>query len=473
MPASETRQLIVLGAGPGGYAAAFTAADLGLKVTLIDREALPGGVCLYRGCIPAKALLHVAKMIGDAARAGEWGVEFAKPRIDLDKMRAWKDGIIAKLTQGLGLLTKQKKIEYIQGEATFLDSNRIRANRKNGSTDEISFERCILASGARSAWLHSIPRDSRLVMDSEGSLDLENVPPRMLVVGGGYIGLEQADAYAGLGSRVSVVEALPQIMSWGDPELVAILHKRLEKRFESIQVNTRVAEVREQQGGMWVRFEGPDGQSTEATYDKLLVAVGRRPNSDNIGLENTKVEVDVKGSVQIDRQCRTSDPSLLAIGDVTPGPQLAHKANHQGIAAAEVAAGREAAFEPRTVPFVEYTDPELAECGLSEQQARSQGIPHKIVRFPWQASGRAATLGDNMGLTKLVVDPQSERILGVGVVGVNAGDLISEATLAIEMGATTVDVAMTIHPHPTLSETIMEAAARSLHRSIHIGPPRE
>jgi len=472
MAGSETRQLVVFGAGPGGYAAAFTAADLGLKVTLIDKEPNPGGVCLYRGCIPSKALLHVAKVIADADRAREWGVEFDKPRIDIDKVRAWKNSVIAKMTKGLGMLGKQKKIEYIQGQGAFVNSNTIRVDRKDGPTEEISFERCVLASGARSAWLPSIPRDSRYVMDSEGSLDLQSIPGNMLVVGAGYIGLEQADAYAGLGAKVSVVEALPQIMPWGDPELVSILQKRLEKRFEAIMVKTKVVEAREQDGGMWVRLEGPDGQTKEATYDKLLVAVGRQPNSDNIALENTDVQLDAKGSVKIDKQCRTNDPSLLAIGDVTPGPQLAHKANHQGIVAAEVAAGRDAIFEPRVIPFVEYTDPELAECGLSEEQAKAQGIPYKVSRFPWQASGRATTLGESAGLTKFIIDPESERVLGVGIIGTNAGELISEAALAVEMGATTTDVAMTIHPHPTLSETVMEAAARSLNRSIHIGPSR-
>ena len=374
------------------------------------------------------------------------------------------------MTEGLGMLSKQKKIEYIQGQAAFVDSNTIRVERKDGPTEDVSFEKGIIATGARSAWLPSIPRDSRYVMDSEGSLDLQSVPETMLVVGGGYIGLEQADAYAGLGSRVSVVEALPQIMSWGDPELVAILRKQLEKRFEAIMVKTKVVEAREQDGGMWVRLEGEGSEKKEATYDKLLVAVGRTPNSDNVGLENTKVQLDGKGFVKVDKQCRTNDPSLFAIGDVTPGPQLAHKANHQGIVAAEVAAGREAAFEPRAIPFVEYTDPELAECGLSEEQAKAQGIPYKVARFPWQASGRATTLGENTGMTKFIIDPDSERVLGVGIVGPNAGELISEAALAVEMGATTTDIAMTIHPHPTLSETIMEAAARSLGRSIHIGP---
>lgn len=466
------RQLVVFGAGPGGYAAAFTAADLGLKVTLIDRQPNPGGVCLYRGCIPSKALLHVAKVIADAEHAREWGVEFDKPKIDIDKVRSWKDGIIAKLTGGLGMLGKQKKIEYIQGQAVFVNSNTVRVDRKDGPTEEIPFERGIIASGARSAWLPSIPRESRFVMDSEGALDLESVPGRMLVVGGGYIGLEQADAYTALGSKVSVVEALPQIMPWGDPELVGILHKRLRKRFEAILVKTRVVEAEEREGGMWVRLESENGEKQEATYDKLLVAVGRLPNSNDIGLENTKVQLDDKGYVKVDAQCRTDDPALLAIGDVTPGPQLAHKANHQGMVAAEIAAGRDTAFEPRVIPFVEYTDPELAECGLSEEQAKAQGISYKVAKFPWQASGRALTLGENTGLTKVLFDPDSQRVLGVGIIGTNAGDLISEAAVAVEMGATTMDLAMTIHPHPTLSETVMEAAARSLNRSIHIGPSR-
>jgi len=472
MASNETRQLVVFGAGPGGYAAAFTAADLGLKVTLIDREPNPGGVCLYRGCIPSKALLHVAKVIADARHAREWGIELGEPKIDIDKVRSWKNSVIAKLTKGLGMLAKQKKIEYIRGEAAFVNSHTIRVERKDGPTQEIPFERCILASGAHSASLPSVPQDSPYVMDSEGALDLESVPRTLLVIGGGYIGLEQGDAYAGLGSKVSVVEALPQIMSWGDAELVAILHKRLEKRFETIMVKTKVVEVRPRDGGMWVRFEGENMDKKEATYDKVLVAVGRQPNSKGIGLENTQVQLNERGFAPVDKQCRTSDPAILAIGDVTPGPQLAHKATHQGIVAAEVAAGRDAAFEPRVIPFVEYTDPELAECGLNEEQAKAQGIPYQVARFPWQASGRATTLGESTGLTKLLIDPDSERVLGIGIVGTNAGDLISEAALAIEMGATTTDIAMTIHPHPTLSETVMEAAARSLNRSIHIGPSR-
>ncbi len=465
----DRRQLVIVGAGPGGYAAAFTAAQLGLKVTLIDREVNPGGVCLYRGCIPSKALLHVAKVIGEAERAADWGLRFRKPTIDIGKMRSWKNGVVDKLTKGLGLLSKQWKIEYLQGEATLVDSHTVRVKKKRAGTEEISFEQGIIATGSSSAWLPVLPKGSPRVMDSEGALALESVPKSMLVIGAGYIGLEQGDIYSRLGSRVSVVEIMPQLMPGMDPDLVAILRKQIEKRFESIMLKTKVVEAKEQRNGVRVRFEGEGADKKEAIYEKVLVAVGRKPNSTGSGLENTKVQLDEKGNVKVDVHCRTDDPALFAVGDVTAGLQLAHKGNHQGIVAAEVAAGREAAFEPRAIPFVEYTDPELAGCGLSEEQAKERNIPYKVARFPWQASGRALTLGENAGLTKVILDPDSGRILGVGIVGSGAGELIPEAVLAMEMGATAQDVAMTIHPHPTLSETFMEAAARFLHRSIHIG----
>ncbi len=473
MAGGDRRQLLIVGAGPGGYAAAFAAAQLGLKVTLIDREVNPGGVCLYRGCIPSKALLHVAKVIGDTERAGDWGLTFRKPAIDMDKMRSWKDGVVDKLTKGLGLLCKYWKIEYLQGEATFVDSHTVRVKKKRAGTQEVSFEQGIIATGSSSAWLPVIPKNSPCVMDSEGALALESVPKSLLVVGAGYIGLEQADIYSRLGSKVSIVEIMPQLMPGMDPELVTILRKQIEKRFESIMLKTKVVEAKEQRNGLRVRFEGEGAEKNEATYEKVLVAVGRTPNSVGSGLENTKVQLDEKGNIKVDAHCRTDDPALLAVGDVTAGLQLAHKANHQGIVAAEVAAGRDAAFEPRAIPFVEYTDPELAGCGLSEEQAKERNISYKVARFPWQASGRALTLGESAGLTKLILDPDSGRILGVGIVGSDAGELIPEATLAIEMGATALDIALTIHPHPTLSETFMEAAARSLGRSIHIGPARE
>ena len=472
MAANDTRQLVVFGAGPGGYAAAFAAAELGLQVTLIDREPNPGGVCLYRGCIPSKALLHVAKVIADSDRANEWGVKFTKPKIDVDKVRAWKNDVVTKLTKGLGFLAKQRKVEYIQGEGTLLDSNRIRVKKKRGGTEEIAFEKAIIATGSSPTSLPTIPEKSKFMMYSDQSLEVESIPKSLLVIGGGYIGLEQAYVYARFGSRVTVVEMMPQLMPGGDPELVGMLQKELSKSFESILLGTKVVDAKEQKNGLKVRFEGENVEKEEVTYEKVLVAVGRRPNSKGVGLENTKVQIDEKGYIQVDDHCRTDDPSLLAIGDVTPGLQLAHKANHQGMVAAEVAAGREAAFDPRAIPFVEYTDPELAECGLNEPTAKAQGIPYKVAKFPWQASGRAMTLGESTGLTKLIVDPDTERVLGVGIVGAGAGELIPEAALAVEMAATTTDVMLTIHPHPTLSETFMEAAARSLNRSIHIGPQR-
>ncbi|MBM4027746.1 MAG: dihydrolipoyl dehydrogenase [Planctomycetes bacterium] len=472
MAGNDKRQLLIVGAGPGGYAAAFVAAQLGLKVTLIDREVNPGGVCLYRGCIPSKALLHVAKVMAEAERATDWGLTFRKPTIDLDKLRAWKTGVITKLTQGLGLLCKQWKIEYIQGEAAFTDSHTVRVRRKRAGTDQMSFEQGIIATGSSSAWLPMIPRKSHLVMDSEGALALESVPKSLLVIGGGYIGLEQGDIYSRLGAKVSLVEMMPQLMPGVDPELVSILHKQIEKRFESIMLQTKVVEAKEQKNGLRVRFEGEEAQKKEVVFDKVLVAVGRKPNSSGFGLENTKVQLDDKGNVKVDARCRTDDPALFAIGDVTGGLQLAHRANHQGAVAAEVAAGKDAVFEPRAIPFVEYTDPELAACGLSEVQAKEQGIPYKVAKFPWQASGRAATLGESVGLTKVVLD-EAGRILGVGIIGAGAGELIPEATLAMEMGATALDIALTIHPHPTLSETFMEALARALKRSTHIGAARE
>jgi dihydrolipoamide dehydrogenase len=473
MAGSEKRQLVVVGAGPGGYAAAFMAAQLGLKVTLIDREVNPGGVCLYRGCIPSKALLHVAKVMGDAERAADWGLTFRKPTVDLDKLRSWKNSVVTKMTQGLGLLCKQWKIEYLQGEAAFVDSHTVRVRRKKAGTEEISFEQGIIATGSSSAWLPTIPKNSPYVMDSEGALALESIPKSLLVVGGGYIGLEQADIYSRLGSKVSLVEMMPQLMPGADPELISILHKQIEGRFESIMLKTKIVEAKEQKNGLRIRFEGEGAPKNEVVFEKVLVAVGRRPNSAGVGLENTKVQFDEKGNVKVDARCHTDDPTLFAIGDVTGGLQLAHRANHQGVVAAEVAAGKDVVFEPQAIPFVEYTDPELAACGLSEEQAKERGISYKVAKFPWQASGRAATLGESAGLTKVLLDGDSGRILGVGIVGAGAGELIPEATLAMEMGATALDVALTIHPHPTLSETFMEAVARALKRSIHIGAARE
>ena len=465
---NEDKQLVVIGAGPGGYAAAFHAADLGVKVTLIDPKENPGGVCLYRGCIPTKSLLHVAKVITDAKRAGKWGIELGEPRVDLEKLRAWKDSVVVKLTRGLGHLCKRRNIEYIQAKAVFTDNNTLKVERKRNDTEQISFDHAILATGAVPARIPNIPYESQAVMDSTAALELKDIPKSMLVIGGGYIGLELGTIYAGLGTRVSVVEMTASLMLNSDQELISILAKRLEKLFESIMLNTNVTRLEQAESGLKAVFEGKNIEKKEEVYEKVLVAVGRKPNSANIGLENTDVQVNDKGIVRIDERCRTGADSIYAAGDITGPPQLAHRATHQGMVASKVIAGFDAVFAPRAIPFVEYTDPEVAECGLSEKQAKDSGRDVKVTKFPWSASGRAATLGENNGLTKLIIDAGTGRILGVGIVGAGAGELISEGALAIEMAALASDVSMTIHPHPTLSETLMEAAENFSIGSINI-----
>ncbi len=473
MAEGDSRPLVVIGAGPGGYAAAFAAADLGMQVTLIDPEEKPGGVCLYRGCIPSKALLHVAKILTDAAEAKGYGVEFPPPKIDIDKIRAYKNGVIQKLVQGLGQLCRLRKIEYIQGLATFIDSNTLEVKRKGNDKKEIPFDKAIVATGASAATIPNLPADSPLVMDSTKALELENIPQSMLVIGGGYIGLELASVYAALGTRISVVEMTAGLMPGSDPELVSVLAKRLARLFEAIMLNTTVARIEEQNGALKVVLKGQDGATSEKSYEKVLVAVGRRPNSDGIGLENTKIQIDDKGFVRVNGKCQTDDESIYAIGDIVGGPLLAHKASGQAKVAAKNVAGLDASFEPRAIPFVEYTDPEVAECGLSEQQAAKENRRVKVARFPWAASGRAATLGQTGGLTKLIVDAQTDTVLGAGIVGPGAGELISEAALAIETGAKASEIASTIHPHPTLSETLMEAAEIALGHCIHFYRPKK
>jgi len=468
----NSRELVVIGAGPGGYAAAFVAADAGVQVTLIDPEGNPGGVCLYRGCIPSKALLHIAKIITDAGEAKKWGVEFSEPKIDVGKIRSHKDSVIKKLTQGLGQLTKLRKIEYIEGTASFVDSNTLKVKRKRNNTEKISFDKAILATGASAATVANIPGDSPLVMDSTKALELESVPESMLVVGGGYIGLELGSVYASLGTKVSVVEMTPGLMPGSDAELISILAKRLGRLFECIMLNTTVAQVTEQNNGIKVILEGENAEKGEELYDKVLVAVGRIPNSTRIGLENTKVQIDDKGFVRVNKKRQTDDASIYAVGDVVGGPLLAHKASHEAAVAAKAIAGFDVAFRPKAIPFVEYTDPEVAECGLSEEQAKKENRRVKVAKFPWSASGRAATLGENSGLTKLIIDSDTEKVLGMGIVGTGAGELIAEGVLAIEMGAKASDIASSIHPHPTLSETVMEAAAIFLGECLHFYTPR-
>jgi len=450
--------IAIIGGGPGGYAAAFLAADLGLKVTLIDPELNPGGVCLYRGCIPSKALLHIAKLIDETRHAKNWGIDYSDPKIDLSRLRSWKEGVVKKLTGGLGVLSKQRKVEYIQGRAAFENSNTLRVSRANGSEDSLTFDRIVIATGSRPAIVPSLKLETPRMMDSTSALDLSEVPGTLLVVGGGYIGLELGTVYAALGSKVSVVEMLSGLLPGADRDLVLPLHKRIEKIVDSILLNTTVAAVKEESGGIRVTFDGPEVKEREKLFDKVLVSVGRKPNSEIPGLEKTQVKVGERGFIQVNKQLQTNDPAIYAIGDVVGEPMLAHKASHEGRTAVEAIAGHKVAFEPNAIPAVVFTDPEIAWCGLTETQAQKDNREIKVAKFPWGASGRAMTIDRTEGMTKLLIDPQTERVLGVGIVGVGAGELIAEGVLAIEMGALAKDIALTIHPHPTLSETVMESA---------------
>jgi dihydrolipoamide dehydrogenase len=471
---SDTPKLniAVVGGGPGGYAAAFLAADLGMNVTLIDPELNPGGVCLYRGCIPSKALLHVAKLLEESHQAKDWGIEFAAPKIDLARLRSWKEGVVKKLTGGLGQLSKQRHVKYLQGRAGFENSTTLRVSKADGSEESLTFDRIILATGSRPAVVPTLKLDSPRMMDSTGGLNLEDIPGSLLVVGGGYIGLELGSVYAALGTRVTVVEMLPGLLPGADRDLVVPLHKRLEKMFAAILLNTTVASLKAEGNGIRATFEGPEVKEREQVFDRVLVSVGRKPNSEIPGLENTRVKVGPRGFIQVNKQLQTDDPSIYAIGDVVGEPMLAHKASHEGRVAVEAIAGHKVAFEPNAIPAVVFTDPEVAWCGLTETQAQKDNREIKVAKFPWAASGRAVTLDRPEGMTKLILDPKTERVLGVGIVGVGAGELIAEGVLAIEMSALASDVALSIHPHPTLSETIMEAAEVFFGTSTHIYRPK-
>jgi dihydrolipoamide dehydrogenase len=458
MAENTNLHIAVVGAGPGGYAAAFLAADLGVKVTLIDPELNPGGVCLYRGCIPSKALLHVAKLIEESHQSKNWGIEFADPKIDLNKLRSWKEGVVTRLTGGLGQLSKQRKVQYVQGKAAFENSNTLRVTKAGGGEEKMTFDRIILATGSRPAVIPTLKLDSPRMLDSTGALNLKDIPKTLLVVGGGYIGLELGSVYAALGTRVTVVEMLPGILPGADRDLVLPLHKRLEKMFDGILLNTTVKSLKEESGGIRATFEGADVKEKEKVFEKVLVSVGRKPNSEIDGLNKTKVKVGPKGFIQVNKQLQTDDPAIYAIGDVVGEPMLAHKASHEGRTAVEAIIGRKVAFEPHAIPAVVFTDPEIAWAGLTETQAKETGREITVAKFPWGASGRAITLDRPEGMTKLIIDPKTERILGVGIVGVGAGDLIAEGVLAIEMAALAGDLELTIHPHPTLSETVMQAA---------------
>jgi dihydrolipoamide dehydrogenase len=472
MTETTNLHIAVIGGGPGGYAAAFLAADLGMKVTLIDPELNPGGVCLYRGCIPSKALLHVAKLIDESRQAKNWGIDYSDPKIDLPRLRSWKESVVKKLTGGLGQLSKQRKVEYIQGRAAFESSNTLRVSRTNGTEDSPTFDRIVIATGSRPAIIPSLKLETPRMMDSTSALDLSEVPGTLLVVGGGYIGLELGTVYAALGSKVSIVEMLPGLLPGADRDLVLPLHKRMEKIFDSILLNTTVAGVKEESKGIRVTFDGADVKEREKLFDKVLVSVGRKPNSEIPGLDKTQVKVGQRGFIQVNKQLQTDDPAIYAIGDVVGEPMLAHKASHEGRTAVEAIAGHKVAFEPNAIPAVVFTDPEIAWCGLTETQAQKENREIKVARFPWAASGRATTLDRPEGMTKIIVDPRTERVLGVGIVGAGAGELIAEGVLAIEMGALAKDIALTIHPHPTLSETLMESAEVFFGTSTHVYRPK-
>jgi len=450
--------IAVVGAGPGGYAAAFLAADLGMTVTLIDPEVNPGGVCLYRGCIPSKALLHIASLIEESEQAKNWGIEFAAPKIDLARLRGFKEGVVKKLTGGLGMLAKQRKVTFIQGKAGFENSNTLLVTKSDGSTQSLTFDRIIIATGSRPAIVPALKLDTPRMMDSTGALNLADIPGSLLVVGGGYIGLELGSVYAALGTKVTVVEMLPGLLPGADRDLVLPLHKKLEKLFESILLNTTVAAVKDEGNGIRATLKAQDGTTQEKVFDRVLVSVGRRPNSEIAGLDKTQVKVSARGFIEVNKQLQTADPAIYAIGDVVGEPMLAHKAMHEGRTAVEAIAGHKVVFEPAAIPAVVFTDPEVAWAGLTETQAQKENIEVKVARFPWAASGRAATLDRTEGVTKLLIDPKTERVLGVGITGPGAGDMIAEGVLAIEMAALAHDVAATIHPHPTLSETVMNAA---------------
>ncbi len=467
-------QLVVVGGGPGGYAAAFLGADLGLTTALIDTEVNPGGVCVYRGCIPSKALLHIAKLVDESRHAKAWGVEFGEPKIDLDKMRDFKNSVVKRLTSGTGQLAKARKITYIQGWATLLGPHALKVEKTGGGEETIEFEHAILATGSTPAMPPMLKVDDPRVMDSTGALDLPEIPKSMLVVGGGYIGLELGSVYAALGSAVTVVEMTAGLLPGADRDLVDVLAKRIVAKMKSVMLNTRVTKMVPEKKGIKVTFEGDgvkDG-GQEQLFDRVLVSVGRRPNSKVPGLDSTRVRINEKGFIAVDEQLRTDEPSIFAIGDVVGEPMLAHKASHEGRVAVEVIAGENVAFESRAIPAVVFTDPELAWCGLTETQAANEGRTVAIAKFPWGASGRALTIDRTDGLTKLIIDPETERILGVGLVGPGAGELIAEGVLAIEMGANATDLKLSIHPHPTLTETLMESAEVFFGQATHVYRPK-
>ncbi len=449
-------QVVVVGAGPGGYTAAFRAADLGLDVVLVEKYSTLGGVCLNVGCIPSKALLHSAKVIDEAASMSSHGVAFGKPKIDIDKIRGYKEGVVGQLTKGLAGMAKMRKVNVVQGVAKFTSSNSL-AIEGNDKVKTINFENCIIAAGSRVVQLPFLPDDKRII-DSTGALELENIPKSILVIGGGIIGLEMATVYRALGSKISIVEMFEQLIPAADKDVAKVLHRYVTKQYESIMLETSVTKVEAKKDGLWVTFEGKNAPKEPQRYDKILSAVGRRPNGDLLDAGKAGVNVDERGFIAVDNQLRTNIPNIYAIGDIVGQPMLAHKATHEAHVAAEVIAGKKHVFEPQCIPSVAYTDPELAWVGLTEKEAKEKGIDYAVGNFPWAASGRAIGAGRTEGFAKTIYDKSNNRIIGAAVAGVNAGEIIGEACLAIEMGCEAEDIALTVHAHPTLSESLAFSA---------------
>ena len=454
---SNQVEIVVLGSGPGGYTAAFRAADLGKKITLVERYDTLGGVCLNVGCIPSKALLHAAKVIDDAAEMSAHGIQFDQPKVDLKKLVTWKNGIISKLTGGLKMLAKQRKVNVVTGEGKFISPHELEIINKDGKKEIVQFQQAIVAAGSRPVKLPFLPEDPRII-DSTGALELESTKGKMLVIGGGIIGLEMATVYHALGAEITIVELMDQIIPGADLDIVMPLYKRLKQRYKNIYLKTKVTKVEAKKEGLYVTFEGENASQQPERFDKILCAVGRRSNGDSIGADRAGIKVDERGFIVVDKQMRTNVPHIYAIGDIVGNPMLAHKAMAEARVAAEVITGLKHYFDPKCIASVAYTDPEIAWVGVTENEAKAKGIKYGKGVFPWAASGRSLSVGRSEGLTKLMIDETTRRIIGAGIVGPNAGELIAEIALAIEMGSDVEDVALTIHPHPTLSETIALAA---------------
>ena len=449
-------ELVVIGSGPGGYACAFRAADLGISVTLIEKDTNLGGVCLNRGCIPSKALLHISDVLNEAREASKIGLYFDAPKINIDKINNWKDDLVNNLSSGIEGLAKRRNIKIINGIAKFVSANQISISKNDGS-ESIKFKNCVIATGSRSSKIPNIKIDGNSILTSKDALNFKSIPDKMLIIGGGYIGLEMATFYKSVGSKIDVVEFLPNILSEMDKDLVNVLYKQIEKDF-NIMLQTKVVKITKEDNLVNVTFEKENGHRESKQYNKVLVCVGRKPNTDNISIDSTGIKLTNKGFIKVNSQCRTLIPNIFAIGDVTGNPMLAHRATHQGKVAAEVINGEKSNFNPNCIPYVIFTNPEIAWAGPSENEIKDRGIDYKIKSFPWQASGRALSLGASFGKTKIIYSSKTNKVLSIGIIGPNAGDLIGEAALAIEMDAFVEDIALTIHPHPTLNETISNAA---------------